>query len=667
MSFLNPLALVGLALLSLPVIVHLLTMRRARRLDFPTLRYLRETPSFRLHPRRIRQPLLLALRLLALLLLTIGIARPLITRWSPPRTRLILIDASLSMNAPGRAAAAQSEARAIINRLAEGERAAVISFSSEASVLAAITADREALLAAVLRYQPGSGAVDFREGFAAAAALLAREAPGTAEIDLISDFQKSNLAGLTEQLAQLPARVRPHAVGAAVERNAFLLDEAVWQNSNGLELSAAEIVSAADGRSGARRNWTLNEGAGKRPDLVWRTEANGQITGRLRAIAPDDFDADDERFFAFTPPREARVLLIETDAETNLYMGAALESAANGLDKTQTLLTRQRQLPTRADELNAYALVALTLHGALRAEELALLTEYAKAGGHLWLSLARDADTTQLNALAATDEDGVLPFKSVTRLKSDKSLSFGAADLTAPPLCAMAENTFQALRAVNVREGYAFETRGDAETLMRWSNGTAAFVSARVGGGKVLLLGTSTESAASDMGSSPAFPSLAFSLLREAAAPRETLSYDLGAAVDLGLAPSTSIKITDTDGHAFSASARDLIRRPLSVFKASGIYRLESEKGIRFVALNPPREESERALAESEEVQLYFDEAKPVAATSGSKWREAAERGSNAWRYFLGAALLLLLAELFIRVRQRKELTSQHEGLGHEQ
>ena len=654
MSFLSPLALIGLALVSLPVVIHLLSRRRAGKLDFPTLRYLRETPSYRLSPRRIRQPLLLALRVLALILLVLGIARPFITLRSQPQpTRLILIDASLSMRAQNRAAAAREEARAIINKLAQDERAAIISFSSEATVLAATTSDRQELLAAVERYQPGNGAVDFKKGFAAAAALLEREAPSTASIELISDFQQTNLVALTVQPSQLPARTLAHAVGAGLERNAFLLDEAVWKNDTGLQLSASKIVSAADGRSGARRNWTIDASAGERPDLVWRTEANGQLTGHIKTLAPDDFEPDDERFFAFATPRDMRALLIEADAETNLYLGAALEAAAGSAGKSSTLLTRQRQLPTNAAELNSYALVVLTLRAALGADELRTLSEYASAGGTVWLFLARDADAPALNALAATEDGRVLPFKSLKRLSSSRAWSIGSADLSALPLGSMTENSLRALQAVNVREGYAFEPRSDADTLMRWSDGTPSFISTRLGSGRVLLLGTSTESAASDMGSSPAFPSLAHSILRGAAAPREPLSYNLGEPLDLGLTPAANVTITDTAGHTKQTRARDLLQRPLFVLSEPGIYRVESEQGVRFVALNAPVAESERALANAAEVQHYFNASETVRTTAGVESREALERSSNDWRYFLYAAFLLLVGELFIRVRQR--------------
>ena len=51
----------------------------------------------------------------------------------------------------------------------------------------------------------------------------------------------------------------------------------------------------------------------------------------LRTLAPDDFDADDERYFAFTPPRVARTLLVESTEEPAAPTAAPTSSAANCL------------------------------------------------------------------------------------------------------------------------------------------------------------------------------------------------------------------------------------------------------------------------------------------------------------------------------------------------
>src|SRR5258708_35084588 len=125
--FLSPLALLGIGLLALPLIIHALARKRAKRLDFPSLEFIRETKNFRLRPRRIQDLLLLVLRLIALLLIIAGLARPEFSGTAIHlTTHVILIDASLSMGVQETAAAAKEAARSVIEKLAPGEQAGVI-------------------------------------------------------------------------------------------------------------------------------------------------------------------------------------------------------------------------------------------------------------------------------------------------------------------------------------------------------------------------------------------------------------------------------------------------------------------------------------------------------------------------------------------------------------
>ncbi|HEV7374208.1 MAG TPA: BatA domain-containing protein [Pyrinomonadaceae bacterium] len=654
MTFLAPLTLICTLLVALPLAIHLLVRRRARRLDFPSLKFLRETPSFKLYPRRIRQPWLLALRAAAIILLVLGLARPFLTfRKQPTPVRFILMDASLSMKSRGRADAAREQARAIINKLSGNERAAIIAFSSEAKTLSETTADRSKLLEAIERYQPDGGATRYDAGIAEVVTQQLREPQAASEVDLISDFQQ---AGLEEPFAlgNADQRIVLHPVGSQVDRNAFLTDESVEKNERGVQLSATEIISETDGRSGARHTWTLDALTDARSGIEWRTEANGQLTGRLKVLDADDFDADDERFFAFQPPRETRVLLVEDEGSAGLYLRAALEASSDD-GAASVKLDRLRQLPDNEAVLASYSLVVLTLHGAARENEASVLTQYARAGGTVWMFLARDLDAESWSALARREEGRELPFEGITRI-SGQRLSFGAADTDAPQLRALGDGALASLRAVRINAGYALAPRVNAATLMRWNDGSPAFVSTRVGEGSIMLLATAPERASSEMGASPSFPALASSILRSTSVMREPPSRTIGEAVRLNVAPETSVKITNMEGRVSETKARELVRQPLAYFGEAGIYRLEFAGGQKFLAFNSESSESERALATVDKLKQFFSVEKrenSLGADTGNSG-EALERSGSTWRYFLIAAFLLMIAELFVAMRQHK-------------
>ena len=72
----NPWAWAGLGFLALPVLIHLLGRGQAPRRVFPTLRFLPPSRSLPTKRRRIRDPLLLAVRLGILTAAVVALAQP---------------------------------------------------------------------------------------------------------------------------------------------------------------------------------------------------------------------------------------------------------------------------------------------------------------------------------------------------------------------------------------------------------------------------------------------------------------------------------------------------------------------------------------------------------------------------------------------------------------
>jgi hypothetical protein len=76
LTFLNPLYLLGLTAAAIPIVIHLLTRKRPRRIEFSSVAFLREVNVAQLRRFRLRELLLLALRVLAIALLALALSRP---------------------------------------------------------------------------------------------------------------------------------------------------------------------------------------------------------------------------------------------------------------------------------------------------------------------------------------------------------------------------------------------------------------------------------------------------------------------------------------------------------------------------------------------------------------------------------------------------------------
>ena len=102
MSFLAPLYLVLAAAIAVPLLIHLMRRRIGARVDFPAARYLERAEKEHSRTLKIRNLLLMLLRVLALLAIVAAAARP-VARWlgagHAPTAIAIVIDNSLSSSA----------------------------------------------------------------------------------------------------------------------------------------------------------------------------------------------------------------------------------------------------------------------------------------------------------------------------------------------------------------------------------------------------------------------------------------------------------------------------------------------------------------------------------------------------------------------------------------
>ena len=175
MTWLNPVAFIGLLALAVPILVHLFGRPAARRQRFPSLRLLRfaqPSPATRSRPSDL---LLLVLRCLTILAAAAALAQPRLSGTRAP-SRVIMIDTSASMlRLTSDGTPALQQARSIARRMMDS--------SSEALVLESD--------------HPGPSV-------AGAASWLTKRG-GVRELVIISDFQ----AGTVDegQFAALPAGI----------------------------------------------------------------------------------------------------------------------------------------------------------------------------------------------------------------------------------------------------------------------------------------------------------------------------------------------------------------------------------------------------------------------------------------------------------------------------
>ena len=213
-SFLFPAFLAGALAVGIPIVLHFARREAAPRMPFSDVRFLQRAPLLQARRRRIREWLLLALRIAALLLLALAFARPFFdaTGLAGRPVTIVAVDRSFSMSQPGRFEQARDAARTAITAAPPGDLVGLVTFDERAQVVVEPTADRGAVVAALARAAPGFGATRYAAALAAGArAIGARDG----RIVMVTDLQRAGWEAAGTGVVPPGVTVRTVDVGTA--------------------------------------------------------------------------------------------------------------------------------------------------------------------------------------------------------------------------------------------------------------------------------------------------------------------------------------------------------------------------------------------------------------------------------------------------------------------
>src|SRR5262245_23219332 len=335
MSFLAPLAF-GLLGLTLPLVLLYFLKVRRREQRVPSLLFweptLHDRQASAFFQRLQRDPLLL-LQILALLALTLALARPAITVMGHGARKVaVVLDASASMKtrdvSGGRFAAARSEAAAVVNGLGEGAEVLVVETGAHPHVLAPLSRDRDRALAAIRSAQPRDLPNRLPEALRTARALVGTDPQ--AEIYVFTDgaFALPSAPETTDN------RVRWISVGRG-GRNVGLTNLAVrkgYQGSFEYQAFASLVNYSAetqtftlklelDGVLIAEKPLTLEPNIRRSVVLPFNHTGGGALKASIDVR--DDLATDNVAYAVLPPPRKIQVMLV---SRGNLFLEKVLKT-----------------------------------------------------------------------------------------------------------------------------------------------------------------------------------------------------------------------------------------------------------------------------------------------------------------------------------------------------
>ena len=335
MNFLSPFALL-LGTLAVPLLLLYFLKVRRRQMRVSSLLLweaaLRDREASTFFQRLQRDPLLI-LQILALLALTVALARPAVTVMGQGAKRVaIVMDTSASMKATdvpsSRFGQAQRAALSLLGRLGEGAEVMVIEAGVQPRVVVPFTREHDRVAAALRSLEAHDLPNRLAEGLRTARALVG--ADPRAEIHVFTDGAHPDAAaaqGNDVRVRWTGVGRRSHNVGItslAVRRNYFgnYNSQAFFSVGNfSAEPQTLSLRLTLDDETLTERTLTLDPQV-RRAIVVPFSEQRGGVL-KLKLDVTDDLDADNVAYAVIPAPRTLSVLLVSPG---NLFLEKVLQT-----------------------------------------------------------------------------------------------------------------------------------------------------------------------------------------------------------------------------------------------------------------------------------------------------------------------------------------------------
>jgi hypothetical protein len=636
LSFLAPLYWLGALAIAVPILLHLFRRRTETVVDFPAMRLIVSSPVEQRRRRRLREIILLALRITALVLLAFAFARPYLvgSRVSAEAgVTVVAVDTSYSLGAPGMFDQVRRLAADAVSSAPPGDAVALVTFGDDATTVVPPTTDRSAVSAALTGLQPGPSGTRFTTAVARAAELIGAH---RGRLVIVTDRQRRGWDAQAE--GGVPDDIEVSAMGvegpaenlAVTSADRFDIRVVASVHNYGATERAVDVTFAVEGRPAGVKRVTLP--ARGSADVAFEDGIPRTGAAEVRVADAGGYVADNVRYLVLDPPEATKIAVVVADPSGlrgGIYVERALAAAEHGRAFAATILDGRTLSTWRPEDLRAYPAVAVLGTRTLERRGREIISGYLNEGGAMLLSLGPDVDPGTLADVAGVDlgvdatvvtVEGTASTLIVTDTRHPVFRPF------AEPASALGDVAIQRYRPVRARPGRA--------VLAHFSGGAPALLEEPVGGGRLLMFTSDLDNQWNRLPLSPAFVPFAVEAMRYLTADRRSVQAWVLPSTPPGRAPVPGV--FELNGVGAPGSERPPIGEG------------NSGQPSRRVAINVDVAESDPSTMGAEE----FVAAVPRAARSAAAPAEANARGiedeQRLWQIGLLVMLLALAGEGFI-------------------
>ncbi len=627
MTFLAPLFLAGAAAAAVPLILHLLKREPEPRVMFAAVKLLKRAPVELTEKRHLRELLLLALRVAALVLLAFAFARPFLASGaavSSAGATLVAIDTSYSLSAPGRIERAKQLATDAVMHAPAGDLVGVLTFADVADLVARPSADRALAVSAIGRVTAGFGATRYRVGLNAAAQALSGRR-GT--IVVVTDLQESGWDAGDRASVPESLRIDIADVGAPPPNLAVTSMRAAGDR-------IVALVRNTDARARETRVRLLLDGrpAGDMPVTIGPhisaevalPAAPGAATAEVAIDDRDGLQADNTRYAVLDHAGRPSLLVVTATGDLGreaFYVQQALAAAAAGGAPYQVAGASGAQLAAWDEpRLSAETAVLVLSTRGLERRGREALAAYTRGGGGLLIAAGPDIDGdvvadvlgagVPLQIAAPPDAQPVVRTLAPADGRHPIFQPFGVN------AASFGLVTFQTVARIGGT---------GCQTLARFTTGEAALLECAAGEGHALVIASDLNNRWNDFPLHATFVPFLHEAVRHLASGRARANDYLVADAPPG--------VPRTPGIATIAAAAD------------AAVSAATQARPRRVAINVDPREGDPARISAAEFQSAVARLKDVGAAEARVEAVQQEDRQQLWRFVLIAMLAMLAVE----------------------
>lgn len=696
MQFLSPWFFAAFAALAIPVIIHLLNLRKPETVRFSTIAFFKVLQQSTIRRIKIKKWILLLIRLIALSMLVLALLRPFlptgygsVVSSNQPRLYLILADNSLSMSQIDANGPYIEQLKNFLSTLVENsgprDQFVLAPTNGEWQLRGRLDAGR--FMQAVQDLEPLGKGNFISERLNDLIQISLEPGEQVPIMFLISDGQISQLEQLTQRnvtdlQGRDPIPVQFIQVGSSPTNNTTVTDIKILNRILGtgkpvvLEVDVTNfgqdpisnvfLSLESDDQQGGQYSLELNPGESKSYLFELRPNQAGHISGRV-FLEGDRFSIDDQRYFSIPIPETISVLYVSDSFGRSVSQTSSLlpvlRAGQDNSGRFQVSTSRADQITS----LDTYDFVVLDGLTQIPESVIDQLLRFVQDGRSVMILPGDKGIQSSYNKFLERVGGPIFQGTRGVYGSNESITKFGRLSRDHPVLDDLFElDENEQIRIENPDFYYHWliniQNSDRARILFESNLSEPLIIEQAHGSGLVILTAFGTDQGWGNMSAKPIFAPLFYRIVLYASARDAALRQDLvlGQTFDLGDRSLQSDVEMELNGIIFKPDIRQTrtglnIRYPGQEW-LPGILNIRSGDRLIKIAVNTPTEESNFEMASPDQTEAYFvGDLQPSdpfrldeIGNDYESYFESAAIGREVWHLFLLFGILLLMAESFI-------------------